>query len=175
VDSIPWNTPGWRLQLASVCLQIILWLRNGNRGSEGWRTSLLVGGPWRSSSVEALIESIQFQQSFPSSSLFECGSSVGILWIPTGSRLSSPSGVLGFWLVRIPTTLPQSGWFTNYSKSFIRFSYVICAFTYRIVELVFILSYIRSGVWGSNEYSGRRCGDYYLIPQRLPALMSGRS
>jgi hypothetical protein len=39
-------------------------------------------------------------------------------------------------------TLPWSGRFTNYSKSFIRFSYVICAFTYRIVELVFVLLYI---------------------------------
>jgi hypothetical protein len=68
-------------------------------------------------------------------------------------------------------TLPQSGWFTNHSKSFIHFSYVICAFTYRIVELVFALSYIRSCVWGSIEYSGTRCDDYYLIPQRLIALI----
>jgi hypothetical protein len=85
----------------------------------------------------------------------------------TENRLSSPSGVLGFWLVRIPTTLPQSGWFTIHSKSFIWFSYIICTFTYRIVELVFILSYIWSRVWGSIEYSGTRCDDYYLIPQRL--------
>ncbi len=59
----------------------------------------------------------------------------------------------------------------NHSKSFIHFSYVICAFTYRIVELVFVLSYIRSRVWGSIEYSGTWCGDYYLIPRRLTALM----
>jgi hypothetical protein len=45
-----------------------------------------------------------------------------------------------------PTTLPQNGCFTNHSKSFIRFSYVICAFTYHIVELVFVLSYILSRV-----------------------------
>jgi hypothetical protein len=32
---------------------------------------------------------------------------------------------------------------------------------------VFVLSYIRSCVGGSIEYSGTRCGDYYLIPQRL--------
>jgi hypothetical protein len=36
---------------------------------------------------------------------------------------------------------------------------------------VFVLSYIRSGVSGSIEYSGTRCGDYYLIPQRLTALI----
>jgi hypothetical protein len=36
--------------------------------------------------------------------------------------------------------------FTIHSKSFIRFSYVICASTYRIVELVFVLSYIWSHV-----------------------------
>jgi hypothetical protein len=70
-----------------------------------------------------------------------------------------------------PMTLPQSGWFTNHSKSFIRCSYVICAFTYRIVELVFVLSYIRSHVWGSIEYSGTWCGDYYLIPRRLTTLI----
>jgi hypothetical protein len=59
----------------------------------------------------------------------------------------------------------------NHSKSFIFFSYVICAFTYRIVELVFVLSYIRSRVCGSIEYSGIRCGDCYLIPQRLTAMI----
>jgi hypothetical protein len=68
-------------------------------------------------------------------------------------------------------TLPQSGWFANHSKSFIRWSYVICAFMYRIVELVFILSYIWSHVWGSIEYSGTRCGNYYLIHRRLTALI----
>jgi hypothetical protein len=68
-------------------------------------------------------------------------------------------------------TLPQSGRFTNHSKSFIRFSYVIYAFAYRIVELVFVLSYIWSRVRGSIEYSGTQCGDYYLIPQRLTALI----
>jgi hypothetical protein len=36
---------------------------------------------------------------------------------------------------------------------------------------VFILSYIQSRVLGSIEYSGTRCGDYYLIPQRLTALI----
>jgi hypothetical protein len=34
----------------------------------------------------------------------------------------------------------------NHNKSFIRFSYVICAFTYHLVELVFVLSYIWSRV-----------------------------
>jgi hypothetical protein len=121
--------------------------------------------------MEALSEFIQVQQSFPSSSSVECGSSTGILWILTESQLSSPSGVLGSWLVRIPTTLPRSGWFVNHSKSFIRFSYVICADTYHKVELVFVLSYIWCCVWGSTEYSGTRCGDYYLIPQRLTALI----
>jgi hypothetical protein len=71
----------------------------------------------------------------------------------------------------IPMALPQSGWFINHSKSFIRCSYVICAITYRIVELVFVLSYIQSRVWASIEYSGTRCGDYYLIPWRLTALI----
>jgi hypothetical protein len=57
-----------------------------------------------------------------------------------------------FWRIGVlacrdyPTTLPWSEWFANHSKSFIRCSYVICAFTYRIVELVFVLSYIRSHV-----------------------------
>jgi hypothetical protein len=87
------------------------------------------------------------------------------------SRFSSPSGASGFRLVRIHMTLPQSGRFTNHSKSFIRFSYVIYAFAYRIVELVFVLSYIWSRVRGSIEYSGTQCGDYYLIPQRLTALI----
>jgi hypothetical protein len=121
--------------------------------------------------MEALLESIQARRSFLSSGLIEYESSAGILRILTESRFSSPSGVSGFWLVRIPATLPRSGWFTNHSKSFICFSYVICAFTYRIVELVFILSYIWSCVWGSIEYSGTRCGDYYLIPRRLTALI----
>jgi hypothetical protein len=100
-----------------------------------------------------------------------CGSSVGIEWISTESWLLSPSDVSGFQLVRIPTTLPQSGWFANHSKSFIRFSYIICAFTYHIVELLFVLSYIRSRVWGSIEYSGTRCGDNYMIPRRLTTLI----
>jgi hypothetical protein len=108
---------------------------------------------------------------FLSSGSVECGSSTGILWILIERRLSSPSGVSGCQLVKILTTLPQSGWFTNQSKSFILFSYVICAFTYHIVELVFVLSYIRSHVWVSIEYGGTRCGDYYLIPQRLTALI----
>jgi hypothetical protein len=138
---------------------------------EGRRTSRLVGSPESSSSVEALPESIRIRWSFPSSSLIECGSSARILWILTESRLSSPSCVSGSWLIGIPTTIPQSGWFANYSKSFIRFSYVICAFTYYIVELVFVLSYIRSHVWGSIEYSGTRCGDYYLISWRLATLI----
>ena len=121
--------------------------------------------------MKVLPKSIQVQRSFLSSSSVECESSAGILWILIESQLSSPSGVLGFWLVGIPVTLPQSGWFTNHSKSFIHFSYVICAFTYHIVELVFVFSYIWSHVWGSIEYSGTRCGDYYLIPQRLTALI----
>jgi hypothetical protein len=70
-----------------------------------------------------------------------------------------------------PMTLPQSEWFANYSKSFICCSYVICAFTYHIVELVFVLSYIWSRVWGSVEYSGTQCGDYHSIPRRLTALI----
>jgi hypothetical protein len=36
---------------------------------------------------------------------------------------------------------------------------------------MFVLSYIRSCVWGSIEYSGTRCGDYYWIPRRLTALI----
>jgi hypothetical protein len=68
-------------------------------------------------------------------------------------------------------TLPRSGWFAHHSKSFIRWSYAICAFTYRIVELVFVLSYIWFPVWGAIEYSGTWCGDYYFIPRRLTALI----
>jgi hypothetical protein len=116
------------------------------------------------------VESIRVGWSFPSSSSVECGSSAGILWILTESRLSSTSGVSGFWLVGIPVTLLWCGWFANHTKSFIHFSYVICAFIYRIVELVFVLSYIRSHVWGSIKYSGIWCGNYYLIPRRLTTL-----
>jgi hypothetical protein len=36
---------------------------------------------------------------------------------------------------------------------------------------VFVLSYIWSHVCGSIEYNGTRCGDYYMIPQRLTALI----
>jgi hypothetical protein len=64
-------------------------------------------------------------------------------------------------------TLPQSGWLDNHSKSFIHFSYVICVFTCRIVELVFVLTYIQFRVWLSIECSGTRCGDYYLIKQKI--------
>jgi hypothetical protein len=127
-------------------------------GSEGWRTSRFVRSPRSSSSTEALSESIWVWRSFLNSSSVECESSVIEIW------LLSSSSVSRFRLVGIPTTLPRSGWFANHSKSFIHFSYVICAFTYRIVEFVFVLSYIRSRVWGSIEYSGTRCGDYYLIP-----------
>jgi hypothetical protein len=42
------------------------------------------------------------------------------------------------------TVTPGVSKITNHSKSFIRFSYIICAFKYRIVELVFALSYILS-------------------------------
>jgi hypothetical protein len=121
--------------------------------------------------MEPLLESVQVQRSFPSSSSVEYRSSAGSLQIPTESRLSSPSCVSRFWLVGRPATLPWSGWFTNHSKSFICFSYVICAFTYCIVELVFVLSYIWSCVWGSIKYSGTLCGDHYLIPHRLTALV----
>jgi hypothetical protein len=121
--------------------------------------------------MEALPESVRVWWSFLSSSSIECGNSAEILWILTESRLLSPSSVSGFQLVRIPATLPRGGWFTNHSKSFVRFSYAICAFTYHIVELVFVLSYIWTRVWGSIEYSGTRCGDYYLIPTRLTALI----
>jgi hypothetical protein len=121
--------------------------------------------------VEALPESVQIRQSFLSSNSIECGSSARILWILTESWLSSPSSVSRSRLVGMPTTLPQSGWFANHSKSFIRFSYLICAFTYCIVELVFVLSYIRSCVWGSIEYSETWCGKNCLIPWRLTALI----
>jgi hypothetical protein len=141
------------------------------RGFEGRRTSWLVGCPQSSLSTEALPQSIRVRWSFLSSGLIKCGSSTRILWILTESRLSNPSGVPGFRVVGIPATLPRSGWFTNHSKPFIHLSYVICAFIYHIVELVFVLSYIRSHVWGSIEYSGTRCGDYYLIPRRLNALI----
>jgi hypothetical protein len=36
---------------------------------------------------------------------------------------------------------------------------------------VFALLYIWSHVCGSIEYSGTRCGDYYLIPRRLTTLI----
>jgi hypothetical protein len=51
-------------------------------------------------------------------------------------------------LVGIPTTLPQSGWFTKHSKLSNHFSYVIWALTYRLVDSDIVLLYIRSRVWG---------------------------
>jgi hypothetical protein len=82
------------------------------------------------------------------SSLLECGSSAGILWILIESLCLSPSGVSGFQLVRIPKTLPRSGWFVNHSKLSNHFSYVICAFTYHMIESDIVLLYIQSHVWG---------------------------
>jgi hypothetical protein len=78
-------------------------------------------------------------------------------------------GVLACW--DYPTTLAWSAWFANHSKSFICCSFMICAFIYHTVELVFVLSYIWSHVWGAIKYSGTWCGDYYLIPRRLTALI----
>jgi hypothetical protein len=49
------------------------------RGSEGLRTSRLVGSPWNSSSADTLPESVWVRRSFLSSSSIECGSSAGIL------------------------------------------------------------------------------------------------
>jgi hypothetical protein len=92
-------------------------------------------------------QSVQVRQSFLSSDSVECGSSIGILWISIEGRFPSPSSISGFWLVGIPVTLPRSGWFMNHSKSFNRLSYVICAFTYHIVELAFVLSMSISNGW----------------------------
>ncbi len=50
--------------------------------------------------------------------------------------------------------------------------YVIYLFTYRMVESDIVLLYIWSCVWGSIEYSGTQCGNYYLIPHRLTALIT---
>jgi hypothetical protein len=161
----------WGLGSYSVSMFNLCSVERERQGSEGWRTSQLVESPRSSLSVEALTETSWVRWGFPSSSSVECWSSAGILRILTENRLSNPSGLSGFWLVEIPVTLPRSGRFAKHSMSFIGFSYVICAFTYRIIELVFVLSYIGSRVWGSIEYSGTRCGDYYLIPQRLTALI----
>jgi hypothetical protein len=88
----PINTPippsaRWRSE-TKVYLPIVLpssffveWRQRG--GSEGWRTSWLVGTPPSSSSAEALLESVWVHQSFPSSSSIKCGSSARILWILT--------------------------------------------------------------------------------------------
>jgi hypothetical protein len=96
--------------------------------------------------VEGLLGSIRIRWNFLSSSSVKCGSFAGILRIPTEGQLSSLSGVSGYRLVRNPKTLPWSGRFANHSKSFIRFSYIICASTNRIVEFMFVLLYIRSRV-----------------------------
>jgi hypothetical protein len=45
-------------------------------------------------------------------------------------------------------TLPRSGRFANHSKLSNHFSYVICAFTYHMVESDILLLYIRFRVWG---------------------------
>jgi hypothetical protein len=170
---LPWCRVWRKLGLASYSATKVILCRveRERRGFEGLRTSQIVESAQSSSSTKALPESIRVRWSFSSSSSVECGSSTRILWIPIERRLSSPSSVSGSRLVGIPMTLPQSGWFANHSKPFIHFTYVICAFTYRIVELLFVLSYIQSHVWGSIEYSGTRCGGYYLIPRRLTALI----
>jgi hypothetical protein len=122
--------------------------------------------------MKALPESVRVRWNFLSSSSVECGSSAGILRITIENQLSE-----SFWCIGVqacqdyPMTLPQSGLFANHRKSLIRCSYGICAFTYHIVELVFVLSYIQFRVWGSVEYSGTRCDDYYLIPRRLTTLI----
>jgi hypothetical protein len=71
--------------------------------------SRLVRSPQSSSSAEALSESIRNRWSFLSSSSVNYGSFTGILRIQTENLLLSPSGVLRFQRVRIPTILPQSG------------------------------------------------------------------
>jgi hypothetical protein len=147
MGSIPYNTPGWGLQLTYVHLEIILLAETSYTklvflhpvGFAGHVLHCVASGMWN---INAL---------------FSCSG---------GTELDSTTSALGH-----VTTLPQNGWFTNHSKSFIHFSYVICAFTYRIVELVFALSYIRSHVWGSIGYSGTRCGTYHSIPQRVSALI----
>jgi hypothetical protein len=128
-------------------------------------TSWHVGSPLSSSSVEALPESVWVRRNFLSSSSVMCGSCTGILWILTENWLLSSSGVSESWLVEtvLRHYLGGGGWFANHSNSFIHCSYVICAFKYRIVEFVFVLSYIQSHVWGAIKYSGSQCGDYYLI------------
>jgi hypothetical protein len=70
-------------------------------GSEGRRTSRLVRSHMSNSSMKALPESVWIRWSFPSSSSVDCGSSAGILWIPTENWLSSPSCVVESQLVRI--------------------------------------------------------------------------
>jgi hypothetical protein len=50
-------------------------------------------------------------------------------------------------------------------------SLMLFVFTYHIIELVFVVSYIWSCVWGSIEYSWTWCGDYNLISRRLTALI----
>jgi hypothetical protein len=64
-------------------------------------------------------------------------------------------------------TLPRSGGFANHSKSFIHFSYVICVFTYRIVELVvveFIWFAPLSIVFSSGGEVSR--ANYFITPYR---------
>jgi hypothetical protein len=55
-----------------------------------------------------------------------------------------------FWspgLLRLSYDITSDRLFANHSKSFIRRSYVIYTFTYRKVELVFVLSYIYGPVF----------------------------
>jgi hypothetical protein len=49
-------------------------------------------------------------------------------------------------------TFPQSGWFANHGKLSNHFSYVICAFTYHMVESDIVLLYIQSHVWSSMQW-----------------------
>jgi hypothetical protein len=140
------------------------------RGSESWRTSCLAGSPRSSSSVEALLKSSRVWQRFLSSTSVDCRRLAKILWIDRKLTLEYLC-CIEILACRDTHDITTVWVFSNHSKSLIRFSYVICPFTYCIVELVFVLSFIRSRVWGSIEYSGTWCGNYYLIPRRLTTLI----
>jgi hypothetical protein len=92
-------------------------------GSEGQRPSRPVESPPRSLSTEALLA----------------------LWILIENLSSSTLGEVG-----VPTyqddsaSMPQIWEFTYHSKLSNHFSYVICAFTYRMVESDVLLLYIWS-------------------------------
>jgi hypothetical protein len=71
--------------------------------------------------------------------------------------------------------MPQIWEFRYHSKLSNHFPYVICAFTYRMVELNIILLYIRSHVWGIIYAVGPNVATVQTSQRPFPYDDRGRS